>query len=176
MNDLAFTKITSNLEVDNRAMRVWLWDCGPAKPDAPKRPAVPKGREGEAEYDLAMIDFRQAIADYDEALKTYGQRKKEFAEFESRFGGPYLILFWSCDANDALSNDARAVKEGRQAQRRYYISSRTRGYEKLPNMGLPQNAKPGHGHAENMRREEEGDADMAFMRRSDPVFGQEQRK
>lgn len=151
--------------------QVWLWDCGPPKPVAPKRPVPPKGRDGDPEYDLAMIDFRESMDEYQKGLKIFGLQKDAFADFEKRYGGPYLVCMWSADAQDALANDARAVKDGRQDRLRYFISSRTRGYEKLPNGGLPPLLKPGHAHEDNLRREREGDADMVAARRSDPVFG-----
>lgn len=156
---------------NRQTSQVWLWDCGPPPPVAPKRPAAPKGTEGNPDFDLAMIEFNIAKDEYAAELKAHGQRKVEFADFEKRYGGPYLIQRWSVDASEALANDARAVKEGRQPQRRYYLSSRTRGYETLPNGGLPSGLKPGHGHAENIRREREGDVDMELARQRDPVFG-----
>lgn len=171
MDGLAFTKVTSNVEANNRSMQVWLWDCGPPKPVAPIRPKPPKGLEGEPDYDLGMIEFREAITEYEAALKAYRAARSEYQDFAERFGGPYEKLFWSCDANDALTNDALAVKEGRQAARRWFISSRTRGYENLKNSGLPTGMKPGHGHAENLRREMEANADLLELRRADPVFG-----
>ena len=156
--------------------QVWLWDCGPPKPVMPKRPDLPKGKPGEPEYDLAMIEFASVKEDYEAALKNYRHLKDEFADFDRRYGGPYLFSQWSCDAQDTLANDGRAVSEGRQARLRYFVSSRTRGYERVPNGGLPEGMKPGHGHEENLRREREGDADMAYARKSDPVFGNEVRQ
>jgi hypothetical protein len=81
------------------------------------------------------------------------------------------MLMWSVNAKDALDNDVAAIKEGRQSERRWFLSSRTRGYERLKNGGLPGNRKPGHGHEENLRREMEANADLLQLRRSDPVFG-----
>jgi hypothetical protein len=156
------------------ASRVWIWDCGPPKPLPPKRPEVPKGKEGDPEYDLALIEFAELKDAYAAALKAYARDKDEFAKWQKDNGGPYLIAQWSCDAQDTFANDARAVTEGRQAKRRYYMSSRTRGYSNLPNGGLPEGVKPGHKHAENMRREEAGDADMEYARRKDPVFGDQE--
>jgi len=52
------------------------------------------------------------------------------------------------------------------------MSARTRGFENLPNGGLPGTMKPGKGHEENMRREREGEGDIAAARKADPVFGQ----
>jgi hypothetical protein len=156
---------------DRERSMIYLWDCGPSEPKAPVRPKAPKGQEGEPEYDLAMVEFRRAIIDYEEGLKTWNARKIEYAQFLRQYGGPYEIKMWSVDARDALERDALAVEEGRQDKKRYCLSARTRGYSNLPNGGLPLNMKPGHGHAENMRREREGEADTASIMRSDPVFG-----
>lgn len=156
---------------DRERSMIFVWDCGPAIPEAPKRPVAPKGKEGDPEHDLAVVDFRQALVEYENDIKTYGARKTEYAQFQKQWGGPYEIKFWSVDARDALERDKNAVDEGRQPGKRYYISSRTRGYDGLPNGGLPGNLKPGAGHFENLRREREGDADVEAARRADPVFG-----
>lgn len=161
MSDLNFTRITSNNATDNAAMMVVLWDLGPQKPEPPVRPEAPQGKEGTPAYDLAMVDFRQSLEEYDAALKAHKQAKTDFADFEKRYGGPYEISMWSCDAEDALSRDPT----------RYCISSKTRGHGRKHNGGLPRHLKPGHGHEENLRREAEGYADAAAVRRTDPVFG-----
>ena len=82
-----------------------------------------------------------------------------------------LELAGAVDARDALEIEERAVKEGLVPAKRYFISSRTRSFESLPNQGLPGNMKPGKGHFENLRREREGEADLDEARLSDPVFG-----
>ena len=159
---------------DRERSMVYLWDCGPANPKAPVRPSAPKGKEGDPDFDLAMVDFRKAILDYEDALKAYGVNKAEFAQFDRQWGGPYEIRMWSADAKDAFANDQRAVDEGRQPQKRFFISARTRGYEKLPNGGLPGNLKPGRGHFDNLEREAAGEAEGEAMRRADPVFGNQE--
>jgi hypothetical protein len=164
MSELSFTRINSNNQTDNASMMVWLWDLGPSKPVAPARPKPPKGQEGDPEYDLAMIEFREAMADYEVALKAHKQAKLDYADFETRYGGPYEFQQWSCDAADTLARDTK----------RYCISSRTRGYEKLPNKGLPKGMTPGHGQAENMRRAQEAAVDFEALKRSDPVFGNQE--
>jgi len=154
---------------------VYLWDIGPPKPEPPRRPAVPKGgKEGEPEFDLAKLEFDIAMENYKTDLLSHAARKAEYATFERQWGGPHEEKMWSVDARDALERDARAVEEGRQAVKRWFMSARTRGYEKLPNGGLPSNMKPGPGHFDNLRREQEGDADMAAAKRSDPVFGNQE--
>lgn len=163
--------------VDHRSMQeVWIWDCGPEKPKAPERPKTPKGAIGEPEYDLAMIEFKEALEKYADDLKTYGAKKKEHAEFESRNGGPVEMVQWSCDARDTFRYDAEAVRDGRQMKPRYHLSSRTRGHEKLPNLGLPDGVRPGKGQEENLRRLAESNADLYRARQRDPVFGQELRQ
>lgn len=158
---MEFTKVTSNNEADNQSMMVWLWDLGPDKPVAPIRPKAPTSKEGTPVYDLEMIDFREAISEYEAGLKSYKAAKAELKDFETRFGGPHEIQQYSVDANDTL---ARAPK-------RYCISSRTRGHAQLKNRGLPIGVKPGHGQAEQERREREGEAEFEAIRRADPVFG-----
>lgn len=162
---MEFTKVTSNNEADNRSMMVVLWDLGPSKPVQPKRPKAPTGKEGDPAFELAKVEFAEELEEYQAEMKAHKQAKIDFAEFEKRYGGPYEIPMWSCDANDALE----------RGQGRYCISSKTRGYEKTKNGGLPEGVKPGHGQAENERREREGIADFEAARRSDPVFGAEVR-
>jgi hypothetical protein len=157
--------------------QVWLWDIGPSKPVTPKRPEIPKGREGDPEYDLAKIEFAEALEDYQAELKAWKKLKADYAEWHKTNGGPVEIVFWSCDAADALARDgANApidVKTG-EKQLRYFISARTRGSSHLPNKGLPPGKKPGHGQAELERRMIEGDADLMAARRADPVFGKQE--
>jgi hypothetical protein len=156
--------------------QVILWDVGPMKPVAPKRPSIPeilkKGKEGDAEYDLAKIEMAELLEDYATALKRWKQDKIEYAAWGDR--GAIELPFWSCDAADALANDAKAVADGRQASLRYYISARTRGHGNLPNLGLPEGKKPGKAQAEQERRAREGDADLVAARKADPVFGQQE--
>lgn len=153
--------------------QVILWDIGPEEPIEPKVMAVPKGNDGEPAYELAKVRFGVAMKKYKAALEAYDRAVTEFEDWHRRNGGPIEITFWSCDANDALERDAKAVadKNSLQVKRRYYISARTRGYGKLPNRGLPEGMHPGHGQAELERRQREGDADMAAALRADPVFG-----
>jgi len=82
---------------------------------------------------------------------------------------------WSCDARDALEHDAKAVADGRQKKQRYYVSSRTRGYERTKNLGLPNGIEPGLGHRENLERQLAGEKEFVEILKSDPQFGQESR-
>ena len=166
-----FTKLNGDgdfgaMAANENISQVFLWDLGPVKPLPPERPTPPKGKEGDPEFDLAKIEFREIMEDYDKALRAYGQAKKDFADFEQRYGGPVERNMWSCDANDALARDPT----------RYILSSRTRGYHHLKNRGLPAGVEPGHGQGEQERREREGDADLMEARRNDPVFGNGGRK
>lgn len=168
-SDVAFAAMANAQEIS----RVWMWDIGPEKPVQPKRPPVPKGREGDPEFDLALIEFKEALADYEAALMNHKRLKAEYADFERQMGGAVMVPMWSVHAQDALERDGRAVAEGRQTRRRWFIASRTRGYGALPNEGLPEGVKPGHGHKENMRREREGQDGLMAARAADPVFGSE---
>jgi hypothetical protein len=152
--------------------KVILWDVGPEKPRAPARPALPKGKEGDPEFDLAKVEFRDALERYDAELKQHALLKAQYSDWERKCGGPVEVEFWSIDAEHALAHDRTAVQEGRQTRRRWYVSSRTRGKGKLPNRGLPEGMKPGHGQDMLERQLREGDFDLAVARRSDPIFGE----
>ena len=159
--DGEFTKVTNSLAPELAKTYVVLWDIGPGKPEAPKKPAVPKGKEGEAEYELAMVDFKEELEAYTEAIKAYGRAKIEYAKWQKDQGGAIELQMFSCDAQDALTRDPD----------RYHISASTRGHEKLKNHGLPVGHKPGKGQAENLRRTQEGVAEYEAARRADPIFG-----
>jgi len=167
----AITTDNRELEAESEAQQVYLWDIGPEKPIQPRRPETPKGKEGEPAFELAMIDFRDELEAYTTALKDHAQRAREYERFQRDHGGPIELQRWSVDAQDALMNDGAAVTDKRQTRLRYYISSRTRGYAKLLNFGLPEGMKPGRGHAENLRREKEAQQEFQKVRKSDPVFG-----
>jgi hypothetical protein len=153
----------SDLDADNEAQQVFLWDIGPEKPVQPVRPIAPKGREGSPEYELALLEFRDELERYSNSLHGFRQAIAEYEDWVSRNGGPVEIQRWSVDANDALRRDPK----------RYFISSRTRGYTRAPNLGLPEGLSPGRLHADNVRRRREADEEFVQIRRSDPVFGHE---
>ncbi len=163
--------ITSDVDVDKHLQQVFLWDIGPEKPTAPVRITVPKGVAGEPEYDLALLEFRDELASYEQALIAYRRARIEYDTFMRTNGGATESRHWSCDAQDALRNDAKAVEEGRQARRRWYVSSRTRGHERLANNGLPEGVRPGRQQAENRAREASAMEIFAQAKRSDPNFG-----
>lgn len=168
-------KISGDLVAFAAPMQVWLWDCGPTEPDLPEPPEAPTGKEGDPKFDLQKLQFRRKLKHYEDALLAYEKNLADFKDWQTRYGGPIELQFWSCDARDALLNDKAAVDEGRQVAARYHISHRTRGYEKVVNMGLPEGVKPGRSHQENMRREADRAADLHQAMMADPVFGQEAR-
>ena len=61
---------------------VWMWDTGPEKPVQPKRPPVPKGREGDPDFDLALIEFKRELAEYTAALEQYGADKRQYEQYK----------------------------------------------------------------------------------------------
>lgn len=156
-----FTKVTNTLGPELAKTYVMLWDIGPLKPVQPARPKVPVGKDGDPEFELAKIEFVEVLEKYQADLKAYGKAKIEHAEWQDKQGGALEIRMFSCDANDALSRDPD----------RYFISASTYGHESLKNHGLPAGYRPGKGHADNLRRAAEGDAEFALIRARDPVFG-----
>ena len=162
---MEFTKVTNNLEGDLDLTWVYLWDKGPVKPVPPKRPALPTGKQGDPEFDLAMIEFKETLEDYERALRLYSKAKDEFAEWQKNKGGPEELRMYSVNATEALQRDPE----------RYCVSARTRGHGSRINQGLPEGIKPGRAHYENLARIAAGESDMEVARRSDPVFGDEVR-
>lgn len=156
-----FTRVTNSLAPELAKTYVFLWDIGPIKPSAPNKPALPKGKEGEPEYDLAKIEFAEHLEQYQTDLKAYGAAKTDYAKWQKDQGGAIELRMFSCDAHDALE----------RAPDRYFISASTRGHEKLKNHGLPAGHKPGRGHEANIERARQGEAEFNAARARDPVFG-----
>jgi hypothetical protein len=155
--------------------RVWLWDLGPEKPIEPKKLVAPKGRDGDPQYELEKAEFQVVLEDYKEALIAFKKDKIEYAAWLKNVGGPIEVMFDSPSAREAQEADLRAVGEERQTRLRWaHVSSRTRGYAKLANRGLPDGVKPGHGQSEQERRIREGESDLVAARKTDPVFGQQE--
>jgi hypothetical protein len=154
--------------LDRNIGSVWLWDIGPELPKPPVTPERPARGDPvkEVDYKLAAEAYEAARRQYEAELLAYHQWNRER-------GGPYMEQMWSHNADTALKNDERAVKEGAQPRRRWYIASRTRGYRNLPNQGLPEGLSPGRFHQQMLVREAAGEADYAAARRADPVFGME---
>jgi hypothetical protein len=170
-----FSKYRSNLLDMHADMKVWLWDTGPTEPDLPDAPDAPTGKEGDPKYDLAKLVYKRKLKGYEDALLKYERDLAEYKDFQKRYGGPIEVLQWSCDARDTLKWDALAVAEERQAEPRWHLSARTRGHEKLKNMGLPPGMKPGHGHQAAIERQIAGEKEFVAALAADPVFGQEKR-
>jgi hypothetical protein len=168
-----YSSYTNNLIEEHKASKVWLWDCGPEEPILPDEPEPPAVTLGDPKYHLAILQHKRAVKHYEEELIRFEEREKEFKHWHANIKGPVETIHWSCDARDALNNDQRAVAEGRQKKRRYFISSQTRGYEKTRNMGLPPGVEPGEGHRENMERQLAGDKAFVEILKADPQFGQE---
>jgi len=168
-----YSRYRSNLIDAHADSKVWLWDCGPEKAKKPTSPAKPVGLAGDPDYDLAVIEWREELEKYEADLKAYKVAMREFEDWEKRMGGAIERIFWSTNARDALANDARAVEEGRQSKPRWFISSRTRGHEKLRNRGLPVGVKPGHAHQAEVDRQIAGDKEFIAALKADPQFGQE---
>lgn len=162
---MEFTKVTNNLEGDLDLTWVYLWDKGPKKPSPPQRPDLPKGKIGDPEFDLAMIEFKEFLEDYERALKAYSKAKDDYAKWHKDNGGPFEIKMYSVNATEALQRDPD----------RYCVSAKTRGHGSRTNQGLPDGMKPGRAHFENLARIAAGESDMEQARRSDPVFGDEVR-
>jgi hypothetical protein len=154
---------------------VWLWDCGPDEPEMPEPPEPPFGKEGDPKYDLAKLQYKRALKRYEDGLLDYEAKDKEHRHWHTNVRGPIEVLFSSTNARDALVHDGAAVEEKRQQRRRYYLSSRTRGSERLKNYGLPNGVVPGPGHRENLERQIAGEKEFVEILKSDPHFGQETR-
>lgn len=133
---------------DAPPMYFQIWDLGPSEPVAPTRPKPPKGDVGEPEHDLAMIDFKRELAAYETGLETYGRQKREYLEWNDRFGGPYQIAWLSPDAREAMQNDPKRYVEK-----------------------LAKGVKPGKWQAEQEARLAQAERDMKTLAARDPVFG-----
>lgn len=154
----------THMIADRGTQMVVLWDLGPQKPVAPKRPTAPKGKDGDPEFDLAKVEFQEELEAYQVALKAHQKAKTEYAGWLENVGGPIEQTKWSVDAADALARDPK----------RYCISASTRGHSNLPNRGLPEGVKPGKGHLEEQRRIAAGESDLEQLKKRDPVFGEQE--
>jgi hypothetical protein len=166
-----FSSYTNNLLDEHGKSKVFLWDCGPEEPEMPEAPDAPFGKDGDPRFDLAKLQYRRALKHYEDELLIYEQRDLEFRGWQRNVRGPVELMMWSVDARDALEHDARAVAENRQKKLRYYVSSRTRGFEKAKNLGLPAGVVPGAGHQENLMRQFAGEKEFVEVLKKDPQFG-----
>lgn len=140
--------VKNDTSEDTHSLLVKIWDLGPAEVEVPEKPELPKGKEGSAEFDLAMIDFRSALADYETALKAYGQARKDFAAWHDTYGGPYQVEMYSVNAREAIQIEPT----------RYMVE-------------LPKGRKAGKFHLSEQQRLKDERASFANMIKRDPVFG-----
>jgi hypothetical protein len=167
-----FSSYTNNLIDELGKSKVYIWDCGPEEPVLPDEPEPPATPFGDPRYQLENLRHKRAVKHYEDELLRFEQREKEYQHWQRNVRGPVEIVMWSVDARDALEHDARAVDEKRQPKRRYYISSRTRGFEKIKNLGLPVGVIPGDGHQENLERQLAGEKEFVEVLKKDPQFGE----
>jgi hypothetical protein len=170
-----FSSYSNNLIDELSKSKVWLWDCGPEEPIIPEEPEPPAVPIADPKYHLENLRHKRAVKRFEDELLIYERNEAEFQNWHRNIRGPVELLMWSCDARDAMEHDARAVKDGRQKKQRYYVSSRTRGYERTKNLGLPNDVQPGVGHRENMERQLAGEKEFIEILKADPQFGQENR-
>jgi hypothetical protein len=166
-----FSSYTNNLLDELGKSKVYVWDCGPEEPLLPEAPEAPFGRDGDPKYDLQKIQHRRALKRYEDELLLYERDDADFRNWQRNIRGPVELMMWSVDARDALAHDAEAVADKRQKKLRYYISSRTRGFERAKNLGLPNGVVPGAGHAENLERQLAGEREFVDVLKKDPQFG-----
>jgi hypothetical protein len=104
--------------------RLWLSDFGPPQPIAPPAPPAPQGSFDDPAYILAMVEFWPSMEAHAKAVAAYTLATEEYLDFHSRHGSFHETLEWPMDAKVAIEADERAVAEGRQSARRYYLSPR----------------------------------------------------
>jgi hypothetical protein len=164
--------VNKGLLTEARAQgEVWLWDCGPEEPLPPDEPEPPALSFADPKYHLENLRHKRAVKRFEEDLITYDRLEREYQNWHKNIRGPVEVSMWSPNARDALEHDMRAVKDGRQKKRRWYLSARTRGSERLKNYGLPAGIEPGPGHQENLERAIAGDKEFIAALKSDPHFG-----
>jgi hypothetical protein len=161
-----YSSYSNNLIDELGKSKVFLWDCGPEEPPVPDEPEPPPLNDP-----LALLRHKRAVKAYEAALAIYDRNEAEYQQWQRNVRGPVEIVMWSCDARDALEHDARAVADKRQKKLRYYVSSRTRGFEKSKNFGLPAGMTPGAGHQENLDRQIAGEKEFVEVMKKDPQFG-----
>jgi hypothetical protein len=107
-----------------RGEMLWLSDFGPPKPIAPVAPAAPQGSLDDPAFILAMVEFWPSMEAHHRNLMAYTAATQDYLDFHSRHGSFHETLEYPMDAKSAIAADERAVKEGRQSGRRYYLSPR----------------------------------------------------
>ena len=166
-----FSSYSSNLIDELGKSKVYLWDIGPEEPAPPDEPIPPALPITDPKYHLENLRHKRAVKRFEDELLIYERNETEFQNWHRNVRGPVELMMWSCDARDALEHDGRAVAENRQKKLRYYISSRTRGYEKAKNFGLPIGVEPGAGHQDNLLRQFAGEKEFIEVLKKDPQFG-----
>jgi hypothetical protein len=110
---------------DVRATKMlYLTDFGPPAPVAPIAPAAPQGNIDDPAYILAMVEFWPTMEAHAKAVAADSLATEEYLDFHSRHGSFHETLEWPMDAKVAIEADERAVAQGRQSARRYYLSPR----------------------------------------------------
>ena len=165
-----FSSYSSNLIDELGKTKKFLWDLGPEEPPLPEEPVM-EVMPNDPRYQLELLRHKRAVKRFEDALAIYDRNEQEFQHWHRNIRGPVELIMWSCDADDAMRNDARAVEEGRQKRQRYYISSKNKGYEKLPNLGLPNGVKPGIGYQESLDRQIAVEKEFVDAIKNDPQFG-----
>ena len=170
-----YSSYSNNLIDEHGKSKVWLWDLGPEEPMPPQEPIPPAIPATDPKFHLENLRHSRAVKRFEAELLIYERNETEFQQWHRNVRGPVELMMWSCDATDALKHDAKAVADERQKRPRYYVSSRTRGWEKTKNLGLPNGVEPGEGHRENLERQLAGHKEFVEILKSDPQFGQESR-
>ena len=136
--------MANQVKEDTESLRVRFWDLGPDKP--PKQPVAPKLLA--PDDPIAKLEYEEAAAVYVAELQSYRSQKSAYDKWMAEMGGPVEVEMWSVDARDAVQR-----APGRFVKR------------------LPKGMQPGHGHAENLRRKEEENAEFRRVAATDPIFG-----
>ena len=142
------------MNVENNNLKQKVWDLGPVRPEAPKPPVAPeeasfKGASKVADYEVAKIQFDDALIDYKSALRIYADRMAEYSKWRRDNGGPVEIEMWSVNAREALANDPERYRRA-----------------------LPKGEKPGKTDHENKRKAELRLIEDAAAAKRDPHFGE----
>ena len=166
-----FSSYSSNLIDELGKTKKFIWDLGPEDPVPPDEPIPPALPITDPKYHLENLRHKRAVKRFEDDLFIYERNETEFQNWHRNIRGPIEHIWWSCDADDAMRHDERAVTEGRQKRRRYYYSSKNKGYGNLPNLGLPNGVKPGVGYQESLDRQIAVEKEFVDAIKNDPQFG-----
>jgi hypothetical protein len=165
-----FSSYTNNLIDELGKTKKFIWDLGPEEPMPPEEPTI-EVVPGDPRYQLELLRHKRAVKRFEDELAIYDRNEREFQKWQLNIRGPVELIMWSCDADDAMRNDARAVDEGRQKRRRYYFSSKNKGFGHLRNLGLPNGVEPGAGYQESLDRQIAVEKEFVETIKNDPQFG-----